>query len=121
MVGLWNRLPGQWARPQATGVHRAFTTLSGVIGTIKEGKVIQRELDKLQMWAHLNLMRFNRSKHAGSCTFLRTVFRIEEELFESSPTEKDLGFLVDKKAEHGPAACLQPRGPTASKEGWPAG
>ena len=71
------------------------TKLSGVVSMLEESKSIQRNLNKLEMWGRVNLMRF-KVLHFGQCN-PRCVYRLGEELLESSPVEKDLSVLVDEK------------------------
>ncbi|KAK4832976.1 hypothetical protein QYF61_026802 [Mycteria americana] len=64
------------------------TKLCGVVDMLEGRDAIQRDLDRLEMWAHANLTRPSNPKHK---------YRLGGEWIESSPEEKDVGMLVDEK------------------------
>ena len=76
------------------------TKLSSEVNTPEEWDIIPRDLDKFKKWASVNLTKFNKAKcrvlHMGQDT---PWHMLGDEGIESSPAEKDLGVLVDKKLD----------------------
>ncbi|KAJ7413899.1 hypothetical protein BTVI_42146 [Pitangus sulphuratus] len=75
------------------------TKLCGAVYMLEGRDAIQRDLDRLERWAYVILMKFNKTK----CKVWRghgnpkQKYRLEGEWIENSPEEKDLGVLVNKK------------------------
>ncbi|GAB0202754.1 hypothetical protein GRJ2_002741000 [Grus japonensis] len=76
------------------------TKLCGVIDMLEGRDAIQKNLDRLETWAHANLTKFNKAKckvlHMGRGNHTHS-YRLGREWIGSSPEEKDLGVLIDEK------------------------
>jgi len=76
------------------------TKLYGAVDMLKGQDGIQRDPDRLERWAHANLMKFKKATckvlYMGRDN-LKHKYRLGREWLESSPEEKDLGVLVDEK------------------------
>ncbi|KAJ7418269.1 hypothetical protein WISP_59923 [Willisornis vidua] len=78
------------------------TKLSGAIDMLEGMDAIQRDLDRLEKWASVSLIKYTKAKckvsHLGWSNH-QYQYRLGDEGTESSPVEKDLGVLIDIKLD----------------------
>jgi len=102
------------------------TKLGGVVDTPEGCADIQHDLNRLECWAVMNLVKFNRNKcrvlHLGRNNPMHQ-YRLGAHLLGSSSVERDLGVLVDDRLAS--SVSWLPRRPMGSWDAlrgvWPAG
>ncbi|GAB0175723.1 cAMP-dependent protein kinase inhibitor alpha [Grus japonensis] len=81
----------------------------GMVDMLEGRDTIQRDLDRLEMWACVNLMKFNKAKckvlHMGQGNPKHN-YRMGGEWIESSPEEKDWG-VGGREAQNKLAMCAR--------------
>jgi len=76
--------------------------LSGTVDWLEGRDAIQRDLEKLEAWAHTNFMKFSKAKYKVMHVVRSNPhyqYRLGDEGIESSPAEKNLGILVNEQLD----------------------
>ncbi|KAK4812343.1 hypothetical protein QYF61_017120 [Mycteria americana] len=94
------------------------TKLGGAVDSLKGREALQRDLDRLEHWAIINGMTFNKNK----CQILHLAwnntghkYKLGAEWLESSPAKRDLGVLVGRRLNRSQQCARAPRGQTAAR------
>ncbi|KAK4830125.1 hypothetical protein QYF61_008552 [Mycteria americana] len=78
------------------------TKLIGAVGSLEGRDAIQRGLESLEEWDHLNLRKFNKTKckvlHLGLGN-PQYQHKLGDEWIESSPAEKDWGIVLNTRLD----------------------
>ncbi|KAK4811167.1 hypothetical protein QYF61_019798 [Mycteria americana] len=85
------------------------TKLGGAVDFLEGQEALQRDLDRLEHWAMINGMKFNKAKcqilHLGWSN-IGHKYKLGEEWLGSSPAERDLGVLVDSRLNRSQQCAL---------------
>ncbi|KAK4811154.1 hypothetical protein QYF61_019785 [Mycteria americana] len=85
------------------------TKLGGAVDSLEGQKALQTDLDRLEHWAIINGMKFNKAKcqilHLGQSNAGHK-YKLGEEWLGSSPAERDLGVLVDSRLNRSQQCAL---------------
>ncbi|KAK4826943.1 hypothetical protein QYF61_012792 [Mycteria americana] len=85
------------------------TKLGGAADSLEGQEALQRDLDRLEHWAIINGMKLNRTKcqilHLGQ-NKTGNKYKLGEEWLKSSPAERCLGVLVDRRLKRSQQCAL---------------